>query len=1051
MSYAKDEDLAGSRHRNDVVSVLLNKGSISFGDSRRKTNVLVIPLVILEHLVADKVVLDSYCSASGTTLTEQLNHFINILSGKDNKVFKDQNRLFTLVRYIWFNVAILSLTDSNIVDAINMTQRDLGASIYNDYMAILSLINTYGRDITRFSIGKLIEAYTCRDTKNTFMNTKKISTEPELNSVLKQLINVTSAFSKDHETNGVKDFKNVEEIRNIIVTLDINKEDKTKIDDLMEFLISIINSSTNIKNTMMYISNDNAIPDPVPIIVEELGSMMTRLSDKKTIEIDYNDKLKDSVINGYRRRMQKLSDEQDDNKAVIDEYSRLIQTISESESHSSFKVTYNIPKGITVKSATGMISALNERYPYLTILLTSITKFKSLFITTSDNKVNIELNNLKDLLRHGNIIALTCLSTTYGNDFISGGMDILAKVLAHFSAEATLALSRKQRTFSPIHPGLLVLYDTFKPSKDNFEHLNNDFVKSVIEKIEEGASPILSRCSDDAGVARGLTEAGKNYNEATTNTLQQHIRNPTDIFNNSSLAHFDTIIVPKHVKEVLTAPDLLKLSAFWQGIGCLPESTDPSKWNSDLVGNKQYGSYSIPGLSNVCTFNSALNTILANPEESCKLITREITRNSARLVHDLSSNENIIENMLDKGTVSVIQKSQEKEEGRESFDIFSTTTSSTIGSAIGLISNRCYISSDDGNDLIFNTVRSIPEFKRNIIEATRSLFELAAICNLLSSDPTAKEASKKIINIIKDTSLVLDEIGINRITGLVSSITTPKQYKKFLNFVDEKRRYWIKKAVNVCGDDGNDENVYLGLSSVSISKTKHMPDKFWLSVFEDCDIDNDEDDGNRLFTSKLNSYAAVATNANRDNAVSRQNQINITDIEKFIIQAARTNLHDDSNVALSNLLKAQRLYARVKAAVDIRNCESNINLSIPSEVNIISGVFDEITSDADSTAGSLVVLASKLMVAKELVKHSSTPESFQYLLASMGVETHGGKLAEIICERITSDDIKLFFGGAMLQRGLFTTFLLNDILARQISPELKTELLSKDTKKNYLI
>ncbi len=48
------EDLAGSRHRNDVVTVMLSRdmGSISFGDFRRKRNVLVIPLVISEHLVA---------------------------------------------------------------------------------------------------------------------------------------------------------------------------------------------------------------------------------------------------------------------------------------------------------------------------------------------------------------------------------------------------------------------------------------------------------------------------------------------------------------------------------------------------------------------------------------------------------------------------------------------------------------------------------------------------------------------------------------------------------------------------------------------------------------------------------------------------------------------------------------------------------------------------------------------------------------------------------------------------------------------------------------
>ncbi len=110
-------------------------------------------------------------------------------------------------------------------------------------------------------------------------------------------------------------------------------------------------------------------------------------------------------------------------------------------------------------------------------------------------------------------------------------------------------------------------------------------------------------------------------------------------------------------------------------------------------------------------------------------------------------------------------------------------------------------------------------------------------------------------------------------------------------------------------------------------------------------------------------------------------------------------------------------------------------MSIPCGVNVTSGVFDEIASDADS-AGNLVFV-SKLMVAKELVKHSSTPEFLQFILAY--------KLAEIICQRMTSDDIGLFLEGTMIQRGLFTTFLLNDILVKQISPELKTESISDTT------
>ena len=1057
------EDLAGSRHRNDVVSVLLNRerGSVS----RCKTNILVIPLVILEHLVADKIVLDGYCSASGSNLAKQLGHFIDILSGKDNKIFKDQNRFLTLVRYIWFNVAILSLTDSNIVSAIDMTQRNLGASIYNDYLAIMSLINTYGRDMTKFSIGKLIEAYTYTKTKPSDFDTDKISTDAELNSVLRRLTTAISAFSGENEakTNGVRAFTDEDEIKNIDVTLNVNElvgaEGKAKIDNLMIFLLSIVNSSINLKNIMQYASNNNAISDPVPIIMSKLnitGPALSKvLSESKTIEIDRNPELKNSVIEGYTRLMARLNNEPAENAKVIGEIRNDISTINNSGSPLLVS-TYKIPSGITVKSAIGMISTLNEQYPHLDILLISIQEFISLFVSSATGLITVKLKDLKRLLKHGNIIALTCLSTTYGLDFNSGGIDVLAKVLAHFSAEATLALSRAQRTFSPIHPGLLAFYDTFEPTRDNFDRLTEDFIKTVIEKIEEGASPILSRC-DDAGVAKGLAESGKNYNNAASNSiLGEHILNPTDVWNKYSLAHFDTAVVPKYSK--LSNADILKLSAFWQGIATLPDSTKPSKWDSTLVGNNLYGGNTIPGMSNVCTFNIALDTMLANPENSCGLITREITRNSARLAHDLSSGDimKTVEDILGKGAVSVITKTltkpTEKEEGNESsFDVFNTTHS--ICSTVGLISER-YCPSSDGGDLVVNTIRSIPKFKRYIIEATRSLFEAAAICSLLSSEPAAKVAGKKIINLIKDTSPVINEIGINRIAGLVSSITSPKQYRNFLAFVDDKRKYWMKKAAiqyNAC-NDGNDDSVYLGLASISTSKIKNMPDSFWLSVFEDCDNYIDEEDSSRLFTSKLNSYAAVATDVDRENAVSLKNEMKarraqvknkLADIEAFIIGAVKTDLYDDNNVALSNLLKSQRLYARMVAAADIRNNNSIIS-NVPHSVNVISGVFDQITSGTDS-AGNLVLI-SKLMVAKELVKHLPKPETFQFILASTGIDTHAYKLAEIICQRMTREDISLFLGGTMLQRGLFTTFLLNDILVRHVSPELKTESVSDDTK-----
>ena len=97
------------------------------------------------------------------------------------------------------------------------------------------------------------------------MNTNKISTDAELNSVFRRLTTATSAFSGESEakTNGIQVFIDEDEIRNIEVTLNINElvgaEGTAKIDNLMAFLISIVKSNINLRDIMKYASNDNAI------------------------------------------------------------------------------------------------------------------------------------------------------------------------------------------------------------------------------------------------------------------------------------------------------------------------------------------------------------------------------------------------------------------------------------------------------------------------------------------------------------------------------------------------------------------------------------------------------------------------------------------------------------------------------------------------------------------------------------------------------------------------------------------------------------------------
>ncbi|KAK3865914.1 hypothetical protein Pcinc_028516 [Petrolisthes cinctipes] len=140
------------------------------------------------------------------------------------------------------------------------------------------------------------------------------------------------------------------------------------------------------------------------------------------------------------------------------------------------------------------------------------------------------------------------------------------------------------------------------------------------------------------------------------------------------------------------------------------------------------------------------------------------------------------------------------------------------------------------------------------------------------------------------------------------------------------------------------------MTSSAACRARHMPDRFWISVFEDCDnfVANDTKEHDRIFSSKLNSYAAVSTGTDGDESTSLKAQIRarrdqiknkMGDIEAFVISAAKINLYDDKEVALSNLMKAQRLYARMTSIASARKNDCAIFSSnegdIPYEVNVV--------------------------------------------------------------------------------------------------------------------
>ena len=1104
-------DLSKYRYSKNTVTIPLNmeRGSLGFSDNKR-TNVLVLHTVILNHLVADKVALDTFCASEGTTLSKELEKFIDIFTGKKSEVFKDDNRFLTLIRYIWFNVAILSLTDSNVVSVIDMTQDSLGSSIYNDYMAILSLINKYGNDLSHFSIRKLIESYTSinkSNTKNSCFDRNKIMSETQLNTVLKRLTGAVSAFSGDKEAanlNGVKyiDEDQVNETLVTVVVRDvIGSNGFDKISKLLALVSSVVNASKNIKNIMVYCNAANKIPrisDIVDHVLKVSGpARVSRLERSYTIPIDLNAQLRDLVVTGLKDKVAKLN-AQPDSKEKTFNLSILNQLIV-SPSIPQLVNNIEVPSGLSPNSIFNIINSMDENYPHLDLLSSAILKFNEMFSTYFDkNTTNLSLpvSVLNMFLKNGVIIALALMTTRHGTDFNNAGIDLLSKLLGHVSAETTLALSRLQRTFYPIPPSFLTMSEAFTPSKQTFNCMTDDFIASIIDKIEDTASGIV-RC-DDSSIASGLAEAGKNFNDSvsktssyTTSKTADHIFNPTDIWSKAALPHFDVVVVPR---ADVTSSDTLKLSAYYHGMATLPASSNPASWSKTLVGNQNYGIRSLPGLGNVCTFNSALDTLLAHPEESCDLISQEIIRSSANVTHNLTSEDvrSSINKSIKAGITAVLEKktnTKSTAEANKDEEVFRISPKKFSVSDLILSPSSSY---GGDSDIVSSTIVYLPVFKHNLIEATKSLFESAAICNVLSKDENVKEASKRIMRIIRETSPVVHKINVNRIAGLIGSISTPRQYNNFLMSVSDQRNMLIRRVNQqspFCSSNRNVINrtdaskgggVYLGLLSLgdrnggSSASRVPLSDRFWMTLFEDyTNFVEDMESESRIYGSKLNSYAAMSSKANRLNesmkGVNKARRARLTskmgDIETFVMSAA---LESDPNSALNTLIKAQRTYARLTSAAQMRKNDAVLftgpiasalvkaasNRSDGSvatqsfdmvEESMTSGILEEIAKGDTDDASSLF-MASKLFVARELSKQEGTPETFDYILASSGVYSHAYYLADIICQRMSSEDISLFLGGTMIQRGFFTSFLLNNILVCQISPDLKINDLTDDSK-----
>lgn len=114
-----------------------------------------------------------------------------------------------------------------------------------------------------------------------------------------------------------------------------------------------------------------------------------------------------------------------------------------------------------------------------------------------------------------------------------------------------------------------------------------------------------------------------------------------------------------------------------------------------------------------------------------------------------------------------------------------------------------------------------------------------------------------------------------------------------------------------------------------------------------------------------------------------------------------------------------------------------------SDVHI--GIMNELSKDSYDKRH--LYIASKLLAIKEMNQKSVHSITYDYLLAANGIKSHLHVAANVLCKFLKNDSIEIFLNSSLMQRGLFVSFVLNNILFRCISKDNKTSSLSETDKK----
>nr|BDV50172.1 MAG: wsv360-like protein [Chiromantes dehaani nimavirus] len=1104
------------RQRLDVVSIPVSR-SISGITS------VDIPAVIITHLISDKRILDDLCGEE-MNLGKEITKFVQTLSGgittkKSTSIFTTGKYSMMLLRYIWFNTAVISLTDTNIKMVVNVAKRGLGDALYSDYLSIRSLINNYNRSLCNFSIKAVSEYYLC-DNKNESGSNITIQTEKDLEQVLRQITDVLSAFTD----------KKADNMKNVIKRID--DVDKVKRASVVIQNLPKILSFENLNGLFIFLNG-------IGTLNANIEEPLRRLALGQGLEkAELDNYVHPDITELFRRQLQSESTNSPigtNREITID----LINTPNiqkanpeEKELENKLKNTITVPGFLTPAVAINIVDAFthngrfSNRSTHMKIMMDAMIAILKIFDkNTEDDTLSITVGEVGQLVQNILLFCLICAHSAAGPILITHGVKDLSRLLSVIVAETSLSVSRLQSSFYPLPPSVFSLSGMFKPDKNVFDEMTKEYVTEIVKSLTTATSNSMTdRCNDQLSSSK-LFKAGENLNkdntpvgpqETKTENISPHLKNPASVWSSSALPHFDVAVVPKF-QSGITSDQLFRLSTYYQGMHKMDDDSRPQTWDMTLAGNMAGTFFGLGKFSdNNRSFNSALDTIIASPAEICDLVSRETVRTSNDVVHNIGSPANVdkIQEMLQQGASIVTPLSPGGSSSTNSpievsiKETISALSKNNYGSTEGYDTAKEIVKTWNTLSLVNHSEKvpvgkkerdvvraplvAVSAFRQNVVEATKSVFELAAVCSVMSKDKSVRAASRKIMGTVENTSPVIQDIGIGRVAGLVSTVASPKQYNKFLQIVSNYKNSLVRlvnvnpfsssSAAAVSGENGlkavYDGIMYAASSSKPSSSISSLADRFWMGVFNEClettDLFADKitpasyySPSAKIYGSRVNTYAAISSNINRlkdsmssmDKDRREKVENSMAEIEKYI-----SALVANDNSALTKLVDAQHMYNKLSdiTADSLHSAFSKETCGVIKRRSksarqqsdaILSAMLHELASltyGKKPELASQLALAGHIIVAKGVMSLELNQidqiEMYNNLLSVAGVTDYAYLSANALCQRLKSDDIKMFLGGTMLQQGLFVTFLLNNVLFAQMSKSLKMDKLSSDTK-----